>query len=218
MNPGQTTARRTRIKFCGITRAEDAARATELGVDALGFVLVPRSPRFIAPAAAAIIRRALPPFVSAVALFQDANAEEVQAAVNPLRPDLLQFHGSETAAFCESFGLPYMKAVAMAEPQDLEQAAREFDSSSALLLDSHGQGGMGGRGETFDWTKVVRSGKPLVLAGGLNAQNVGEGIHSLRPYAVDVSSGIESRPGIKNFEKMRAFVDAVRRADLELSS
>lgn len=217
MSAAATRPRRTRIKFCGITRAEDAAQALALGVDALGFVLVPQSPRFIAPAAAAIIRRGLPPFASAVALLRDAEDGWVREMIAVMRPDLLQFHGNEDSAYCESFGLPYLKAVAMAEPQDLAALARTYASAAALLLDSHGAQGMGGSGQTFDWSRVAPVGKPLILAGGLSAGNVAEGIRRVRPHAVDVSSGIETRPGVKDFDKMCAFVEQVRRVDQELS-
>lgn len=201
---------RTRIKFCGITRKVDAQDAVALGVDALGFVLVPASPRFVAPQRARAIRRDLPPFVSAVALFKDADSSFVQDAIDALAPDLLQFHGSEDAAFCASFGLPYVKAVAMGVPQDLARATRRFRSASALLLDSHAEGGLGGSGKAFDWRRVGASSLPLVLAGGLNADNVGRAIRQLRPYAVDVSSGIEARPGVKDARRMKAFVRAVQ--------
>jgi phosphoribosylanthranilate isomerase len=204
---------RTRIKFCGITRDKDAQAAVSLGVDALGFVLVPGSPRQIAAERAAAIRRKLPPFVSSVALFKDADSAFVQEAIDELRPDLLQFHGDEDPRFCASFGLPYLKAVAMGEKQSLLAQARRFSSATGLLLDSHAKGGMGGRGETFDWSAVRPVKKSLVLAGGLNADNVARAVKFLRPYAVDVSSGIESKPGIKDPEKMRAFVNAVLRAE-----
>ena len=218
MNPISTKTRRTRIKFCGITRAEDAAAAIALGVDALGFVLVPKSARFMAPAAAAIIRAALPPLVSVVALFSNADENFVREAVALLKPDLLQFHGEEDAEFCESFGVPYMKAVAMTAQTSLVQQVTLYPAAAALLLDSHAPGGMGGSGRSFDWKQVQAVGKPIVLAGGLRPDNVGEGIRSLRPYAVDVSSGIELQPGIKSREKMQAFVAAVRAADQELNS
>ena len=206
-------ALRTRIKFCGITRAADAALAVELGVDALGFVLVPASPRCIDAAAAATIRRCLPPFAATVALFKDADAAFVQDVIDTLRPDLLQFHGSETPGYCESFAWPYLKAVAMGGDVRLARVAREYASASALLLDSHTASGLGGTGKIFDWSRVTAVKKPLVLAGGLSADNVAAGVRKLRPHAVDVSSGIERKPGIKDASKMRAFVEAVRRAD-----
>lgn len=204
---------RTRIKFCGLTRAQDAATALALGVDALGFVLVPASPRYVTAAAAAKIRRSLPPFVSTVALFKDADPAFVQEAIDLLRPDYLQFHGSETPGYCESFAWPYLKAVAMGGQVNLKRVARDYASAGALLLDSHAANGMGGTGKIFDWSRVTPVKKALVLAGGLTPQNVAAGVRKLRPHAVDVSSGIESKPGIKDASKMRAFVEAVRRAD-----
>lgn len=204
---------RTRIKFCGIRRKADAEAAVGLGVDALGFVLVPQSRRYLAPEAAATVRKALPPFVDAVALFMDAPAVEVQRAIDVLRPDLLQFHGREDPMFCASFGLPYLKAIAMGEGRSPGGELRRFRSAAAVLLDAHVPGGMGGRGEPFDWSQAIRTRTPIILAGGLTPQNVGSGIRQLRPYAVDVSSGIELRPGVKDLDKMRAFVRAVRRAD-----
>ncbi|MGH8461048.1 MAG: phosphoribosylanthranilate isomerase [Stenotrophobium sp.] len=216
MNPISTRSQRTRIKFCGITRAEDAAVAIALGVDALGFVLVPSSARFMTPATAAIIRAALPPLVSVVALFSNADEDFVRESLALLKPDLLQFHGEEDAEFCGRFGVPYMKAVAMTAQTSLMQQAALYPAAAALLLDSHAPGGMGGSGRSFDWKQVQAVGKPIVLAGGLRPDNVGEGIRSIRPYAVDVSSGIELQPGIKCPEKMRAFVTVVRAADQEL--
>lgn len=212
--PADTAARRTRIKFCGITRAADADAAVALGIDALGFVLVPGSKRCVSPEQAAKIRGRLPAFVSAVALLMDADAALVQQAIDVLRPELLQFHGREDAAFCESFGLPYIKAVPMSGKAALLQAARRHRHAAALLIDSHGDG-MGGTGKTFDWSKVGAAGKPLILAGGLTPANVGQALKQLRPFAVDVSTGIEARPGIKDLSKMRAFVEAVRRADVK---
>lgn len=206
---------RTRIKFCGIRRARDAELAIEFGVDALGFVLVPESRRYLGPEQAARIRTQLPPFVATVALFQNAAADEVQQAIDVLRPDLLQFHGEENAGYCESFGLPYIKAMAMSAPTgNPARWARAYRSAQALLLDGHAPGEMGGSGKSFVWQPQLLR-KPLILAGGLTPDNVGKAIRTMRPYAVDVSSGIESKPGIKDSAKMRAFVEAVRRADLK---
>lgn len=217
----QAVLSRTRIKFCGIRSAKDADAAVALGVDAIGFVLVPGSPRFLTPEKAAAIRRRLPPFVSAVALFKDCDSSSVQDAIDTLRPDLLQFHGNEDAAYCLSFGMPYMKAVAMGELGEFRAQARRHRDAVGLLIDSHVRGGMGGRGETFDWraanVEIAKFKTPLVLAGGLTADNVGKGMAALQPlFAVDVSSGIEARPGVKDHDKMRAFVTAVRRADDKL--
>jgi phosphoribosylanthranilate isomerase len=205
---------RTRIKFCGLTRVEDVRTAVELGVDAVGFVLTRKSRRFIEPAQARALRDALPPFVDAVALFMDDAAEWVEEVVARLRPDLLQFHGEESADFAARFPTAYLKAVPMASVADVPGYAARHPAARGFLLDSHAAGAVGGSGGTFDWTRVPRDfGRPLVLAGGLDAGNVAEAIATARPYAVDVSSGIETAPGIKDAAKMRAFVEAVRRAD-----
>ncbi|HEY1077234.1 MAG TPA: phosphoribosylanthranilate isomerase [Fontimonas sp.] len=204
---------RTRIKFCGIRRPADAQAAVALGVDAIGFVLVPQSKRHVALSRAASIRTALPPFVAAVALLMNPSEREVHAAIEAIRPDLLQFHGAETPGFCASFGLPYLKAVAMKGAVNLPREARRYKSASGLLLDGNAPGAMGGQGETFDWTQARGVKSPLIVAGGLTPANVARAVRLVRPYAVDVSSGIESAPGIKDAAKMRAFVAAVRRAD-----
>lgn len=210
---------RTRIKFCGITRLEDALRGVELGVDALGFVLAPGSPRFLTPQAAAVIRRQLPPLVTAVALLRDAQSDTVWETIDALQPDLLQFHGAETPEFCASFGLPYIKAVAMrGVHHPLPQIARDYAGAAGLLLDGHAPGEMGGQGQTFDWTSIGSLARPVILAGGLTPQNVAQAIRIARPYAVDVSSGIESKPGIKDSGKMEAFARQVRGADTEAST
>lgn len=202
---------RTRIKFCGLTRVEDVRAAVELGVDAVGFVLTRRSRRFVAPAQAHELRAALPPFVSAVALLMDDAPEWVEQVVATVRPDLLQFHGEETAAFVERFGRPYLKAVPMASIADVAAYARAHPRAAGFLLDSHAAGAAGGTGGTFDWARVPRGfDRPLLLAGGLDAGNVAQAIAQARPYAVDVSSGIESAPGVKDAARMRAFVDAAR--------
>ena len=208
------TPNRTRIKFCGITRIEDALTAASYGVDAIGFVFAAGSPRRIDVERAAAIRAALPPLVSAVALVRNAGAEEVGAIVHRLRPDLLQFHGEEPAAYCGSFGLPYLKSVAMRGlSRSLADVAADYPDAAALLLDGHAAGEPGGQGETFDWQRAQACGKPLILAGGLGDANVGHAIVQARPYAVDVSSGIESGPGIKDSGKMAAFIQAVQNAD-----
>jgi phosphoribosylanthranilate isomerase len=202
---------RTRIKFCGMTRAEDVALAAELGVDAIGIVLVPKSPRYVAPSAAAQLRASTK--LATVALFQNADALFAHRAIEQVRPDLLQFHGDEDEAFCAAFGIPYVKAVSMHAPQDLPKLSDAFASAAGLLLDSHPAGGLGGTGHAFDWSAVAPIDKPIVLAGGLTADNVASGIARVRPAAVDVSSGIEQKPGVKDSAKMRDFVEAVRRAD-----
>lgn len=206
---------RTRIKFCGITRIEDALAAARLGADAIGLVFARGSPRFISPDKAAMIRRPLPPFMQTVALFRNSDATLVREVLAAVQPDLLQFHGEENREFCESFGRPYLRAVPMKSGQDLSRWAGDFPSAAALLLDGHGAGESGGQGSTFDWNKAVIADKPVVLAGGLNADNVAEAIRKMRPYGVDVSSGIESAPGVKDHAKMQRFIEQVRRADGE---
>jgi phosphoribosylanthranilate isomerase len=205
---------RTRIKFCGLTRPGDVRLAVELGVDALGFVFAPASPRRLDPEQLEGLRLAVPPLVDAVALFMDNPGSEVTAAIRLLRPSLLQFHGAEEDAFCRSFGLPFVKTVAMGQGAgDAMQARKRYPSASAFLLDGHDPGQPGGRGESFDWTHLPPMARPVFLAGGLTPANVGQAIRVARPYAVDVSSGIESAPGRKDGEKMKQFVDEVRRAD-----
>jgi phosphoribosylanthranilate isomerase len=203
----------TLVKYCGITRPTDAEAAAALGAGAIGLVFAPWSPRFISLDQAVIIRRRLPPHVQAVALLRNAGADEVRGVIEVLQPDLLQFHGEESPSFCESFGRPYWRAVPMAAPADLDAWAARHPSAAALLLDAHAPGEAGGTGRRFDWSRAAAGGKPLVLAGGLTPENVGEAVHRVRPFAVDVSSGIESRPGIKDHDRMRRFMEAVRRAD-----
>ena len=203
----------TRIKCCGMTRVEDALLAARLGVDAIGMVFTVRSRRQVSIAQACAIRDALPPFVTTVALFMDdtpALIEEVIAAVNP---DLLQFHGQESDAECACFGRRYLKAIAMGDG-DSTMRLRDYPGASALLLDGHGTGEAGGNGRSFDWTRIPRSLiQPLILAGGLRADNVTVAIHAARPWAVDVASGVESAPGIKDASMLADFVAAVRGAD-----
>ena len=205
---------RTRIKFCGITRIDDARRAAELGVDAIGFVFTRSSRRFVGISQARTVRAELAPFVTAVALFMDDEPGWIEEVVSGVQPDLLQFHGGESDGFASSFGRPYIKAVPMASIANANRHMTDFPGASGFLLDSHARGERGGSGETFDWSRVPpANGRDLVLAGGLNAQNVAEAIMVVRPYGVDVSTGIESAPGIKDVVKMRSFVAAVRLAD-----
>lgn len=205
---------RTRLKFCGITRIEDALAAASLGVDAIGFVQTRKSKRFIEPARAAEIRGALPPFVAVVTLFMDDDPAWISEAIAAVNPDLLQFHGGESAADCVRYGRPYMKAVAMAQAVDPLATFRAHPQAAAFLLDGHAEGEQGGSGRAFDWSRVpADQGRPIVLAGGLTPDNVQSAIHAARPYAVDVSSGIESAPGIKDIDLMRRFAEQVRQAD-----
>jgi phosphoribosylanthranilate isomerase len=197
-----------------LVRPGDVRLAVELGVDALGFVFAAQSLRRLTLDPLEGLRQVVPPMVETVALFMDNAGSEVAATLRVLRPTLLQFHGSEDDAFCRSFGLPFIKTLPMGQgAPDAALARKRYPSASAFLLDGHGPGEPGGRGERFDWTTIPPLGKPVFLAGGLSALNVAQAIRSVRPYAVDVSSGIESAPGVKDGDKMQQFVDEVRRAD-----
>ena len=209
---------RTCVKICGVTRIEDALLACELGADAIGIVMTPSSPRGVSIDRARAIRDALPAFVDAVVLSHDLPAECVRAIIDGVRPDLVQFHGSEDAAFCESFGKRYTKAVGMDGDVDVNTVAAAHPHASGFVLDGHPPGQQGGRGKTFDWSRIPRDlGRPIILAGGLHAGNVGDAIRSARPWAVDLASGVESSPGIKDSAKMHAFFAAVRTADAEFA-
>lgn len=208
--------RSTRVKFCGLTRREDSQRAVDLGVDALGFVFDSRSPRAVTATQAAVLAEGVPASVWTVALFRDASVDAVKAVLDEFTPSLLQFHGSESPEFCAQFGRPYLKAVPMATPQNLTDWRQRYAAARALLLDAHAPGALGGTGHSFDWTMVPHdSPLPIVLAGGLRPENVAQAITMARPCAVDVSSGIESAPGIKDPQKMLCFMQEVRRADAE---
>lgn len=207
---------RTRIKVCGITRREDALQAISLGVDALGFVFYPPSPRAVSPEQAAEISHALPAFVTQVALFMDPEPAQVDQVIQALGPNLLQFHGKETGEFCAAFGQPYIKALPMGgqDPESIDAVLHDHVAALGFLLDSHRPGEAGGTGAPFDWRRVRDDiGRPIVLAGGLKPDNVADAIRAVNPYAVDVSSGVESAPGLKDATLMRAFVQQVRNAD-----
>ncbi len=205
----------TRIKICGITRRDDALQAAAAGAHAIGLMFYRKSPRHLSVDQALSIRHAVPPFVAAVAVFLDAPAEEVRTVVEQIRPDLLQFHGREPEAFCVAFGLPYLKTVPMTGVEPVAYAA-QYPTAAGFLLDSHAAGEAGGSGQPFDWSRVPAGLRaPLVLAGGLKPDNVTEAVRRVRPYAVDVSSGVESSPGIKDAGLMQAFVKGVQRGDLE---
>jgi phosphoribosylanthranilate isomerase len=205
--------KRTRIKICGLTREADVDAAVQAGADALGFVLYDKSPRHVDPARAAALARRLPPFVTPVLLFVNAAPELVREALEAVPQALLQFHGDETEAQCEAAARPYLRAARMAPGFDLLDFGSRFRSAQALLLDTHVEA-YGGSGKAFDWSLVPPSVPlPVVLSGGLNAANVIEGVLRVRPWAVDVSSGVESAKGIKDALAMRRFCDAVREAD-----
>lgn len=204
---------RTRIKICGITRAQDAQAAIALGVDALGFVLAAKSPRRLTVEQAAKLIAPLPPFVSSVALFMNNSADEVTHLLAATRVDVLQFHGDETATFCLSFGLPYIKAVPMGGESDAVSYMKQHPRAKAFLVDSHAPGEAGGSGLPFNWGIIPPTQVPIIVAGGLHAGNVADAVRQIRPYAVDVSSGVEAAKGIKDIDKMRAFVRAVYEGD-----
>jgi phosphoribosylanthranilate isomerase len=202
----------TRVKFCGITTIDDAREAVRLGVDAIGLVFAERSPRRLELAAARAIAATIPGSVMRVALFMDQPADAVRAVLAELPVETLQFHGGESPDYCAQFGVPYWKAVAMADAVDLAVVAQAHAAAAALLLDGHRAGEPGGGGRAFDWSKVGRHvRKPLILAGGLDEHNVAGAIERVRPYAVDVSSGIERAPGLKDHGRMQRFIDEVRR-------
>jgi phosphoribosylanthranilate isomerase len=204
---------RIRIKFCGITRLQDAQAAAALGADAIGLVLTRKSARFVELALARDIRRSLPPFVSAVALFMDDEPAWIATAIDAIAPDLLQFHGAESAADCVRYGRRYLKVVPMGDSVDVHSIMTTHPDATGFLLDGHAPGEQGGRGKSFDWSWVPGNlHRPVLLAGGLTCDNVGSAIRAARPYAVDVSSGIESAPGVKDPDKMRRFVEEVQRA------
>jgi phosphoribosylanthranilate isomerase len=202
------------VKICGITRPGDARAAADAGADAIGLVFYPPSPRFLSVDRALEIRDALPPFVQTVALFVNPDAAQVAQVIGRVRPAMLQFHGEETPRFCDEFGLPYIKACRVKPGVDLLEYLHPFSRAAAWLLDSHVEE-YGGVGESFDWSlaPAVRE-RPLVLSGGLTPGNVAEAIRRVRPWGVDVSSGVESAKGIKDAMKIAAFVAEVRNADV----
>ena len=205
----------TRIKICGLTRPQDVDAAVAAGADAIGLVFYPASPRYIDLARAIELIRHVPPFVDIVGLFVNAAPTQVRAVLAAIPVHLLQFHGDEDDAYCRQFGRPFLKAVRVCPDIDLPGQMAAFPSAQAILLDAFVEG-YGGSGQAFDWTLVPRElPKPIVLSGGLDANNVGDAIRRVHPAAVDVSSGVESGKGIKDAEKMRAFVIAVHRADMQ---
>jgi len=205
---------RTRIKICGITRLEHARAAAEAGADAIGLVFYRESPRYLSIRDAATIAESLPPFVAAVGLFVNAAERDIRAVLDAVDLDLLQFHGDESAEFCARFARPYMRAVRMEPGTDLLEYADRFPRAKALLLDAHVPGQPGGTGRTFDWAGIPRDlSLPLVLSGGLTAANVGRAVREVSPWAVDVSSGVESERGVKDPKKIVEFIRSVRRED-----
>ncbi|AHK16017.1 MAG: phosphoribosylanthranilate isomerase [Thalassolituus sp.] len=205
---------RTRIKICGITRAEDATAVVDAGADALGLVFYPPSPRAVDIAAAKIIVADVPAFVSVTALFVNPTVEEVQSVLDSVRIDLLQFHGDEEDAFCRQFNRPYIKALRVRQASDLVASCLRFPNALGILLDSYKPGVPGGTGETFDWSLVPATPpKPIILAGGLAPENVAAAIEQVAPFAVDISGGVEAAKGIKDHGKINEFVKEVYRVD-----
>lgn len=207
----------TRIKICGITRPDDARAATDNGADAIGLVFYGKSPRAVSIDRATAIAAVIPPFVSIVALFVDESASAIQATLDSLPIDLIQFHGDESAEFCKQFGRPWLKAVRVRPGLDLAAECARYQGARGVLLDSWQEGVQGGTGKTFDWQlAAVNLPLPVVLAGGLHAGNVGAAISAVQPAAVDVSGGVESSPGIKDLQRIQQFIAAVRTADGQL--
>jgi phosphoribosylanthranilate isomerase len=202
----------TRIKFCGLTRKQDVQHAVSLGVDALGFVFVKKSARNLDVETSARMINEVPPFVNKVGLFMNAQVSEVEDVLKQVHLNLLQFHGDEKESFCSQFNMPYLKAVPMASTASVAEFCQRFPSATGFILDSHAQGQMGGSGEKFSWSDIPNNlNKPMILAGGLTVANVAEAIRVVHPYAVDVSSGIETSKGIKDPAKMDQFIKEVHR-------
>jgi len=207
---------RTRVKICGITRIEDVLSAAENGADAIGLVFYDKSPRNIDIEQAKRLSRATPAFVTVVALFKDADSKFVTDVLDNVAIDLLQFHGSEPANFCRQFGKPYIKALGMLGEMDIVKQAKSYEDARGILLDAHAPGADGGTGESFDWNSIPPSlQQNLILAGGLDADNVFTAVNTVCPYAVDVSSGVEQSKGVKSAELIRRFINEVSRADVE---
>lgn len=201
-----------RVKICGITRPEDALAAAQAGADAIGLVFYPSSPRHVSPETAARIVSALPPFVTSVGLFVNASEDEVRSVLDQVPLDMLQFHGDEPDVFCRQFGLPYLKALRVQPHDDLDALAAQWPGATGILLDSFKPGVPGGTGERFDWSMIpAKRSWTLVLAGGLESDNVRQAIDLAQPWAVDVSGGVEAAKGVKDPEKINAFVHEVKR-------
>jgi len=210
---GQRAAR-TRVKICGITRPADGVAAAVLGVDAIGLVFYPPSPRAVDRQRAQAIVAALPPFVTAVGIFVDPEPDAVQAVLEAVAIDVLQFHGEEAPAECGRYGRPYIKSIRVRPGVDVEAQAARYASAQGLLLDTWRADLWGGSGEAFDWRLVPRRlPRPIILAGGLTPENVAEAVHAVRPFAVDVSGGVESAKGIKDPQRMAAFVRGIERVE-----
>lgn len=208
----------TRIKICGLTREQDVLAAANLGADALGLVFYEKSPRHVSVQQAALLARAVPPFVTVVGLFVNPTVDYVREVLAKVPLDVLQFHGEEPPEFCGQFGKPYLKAIRVKPGVDLVQCASRYAAAQGLLLDAFVEGTQGGTGESFDWSLIPHDlSLPMILSGGLHAGNAAAAIRQVRPYAVDVSSGVEAAKGIKDAAKIAAFIQEVKNVDLQLS-
>lgn len=203
---------RTRIKICGIKHRDDALKAVECGADAIGLIFVEKSPRYASLTDARVIAESMPPFVTVVGLFMNAPAETVREALKVVPINLLQFHGEESPAFCDQFEMPYIKVLRMRENANVIAFAQEYPNAAGILLDTYHKGVGGGTGESFDWSLIPEDMPlPVILAGGLNPENVAAAIETVKPYAVDVSSGVESEPAVKDHKKIEQFIKEVQR-------
>lgn len=200
-----------KVKICGMMRAADVAAAVAAGVDALGFVFVPASKRCLDHERAAGLCRLVPAFITRVGLFLDQQADDIRQVLNQVPLNLLQFHGRESPEYCRQFGLPYIKAIAVEHGSSIHCAEEKFYDAAGILVDSHQPGVMGGTGKTVDWDKVHPGERPWILAGGLTPDNVAEAVRRLRPWAVDVSSGVEQSPGVKDEVAMKRFIQEAKR-------
>jgi len=207
---------RTRVKICGITREQDVREVAANGADAIGLVFYENSPRNVAVEQARVLAASTPAFVTTTALFKDADADFVRQVLSVVAIDLLQFHGSESADFCRQFERPYIKALGMLGEVDIESRVKYYEDARGILLDAHAPGADGGTGERFDWNAIPSGlSDRLILAGGLHPGNVCDAIRTTRPYAVDVSSGVEADKGIKSAKLIAEFINEVSRADVQ---
>ena len=209
---------RTRVKICGITNIDDALAAIDFGADALGFNLYEPSPRYLSASEIKKIIDKLPPFVTCIGLFVNANKASVKESINIADFDLLQFHGDETDDFCHQFSRPFIKAIRVKKIAEVDEIAKVFPSCKALLVDAFVAGKFGGTGESLDWDDVPFVSKPIILAGGLTPLNVKSAIQKVQPFSVDVSSGVEREPGKKDKQLMQSFMSAVKSADAETNN
>lgn len=210
---------RVRIKFCGMTNHEDAQYAAQLGVDAIGLIFYKQSPRAVTITEAKSVVENLPPYISRVAIFVDPDESLVNEILQQISPHYLQFHGHESPDFCRSFGLPYIKAIHIKDEDISSSYEKNYPDACGFLFDAYQEGIPGGTGKVFDWNKLPKNlEKPMILSGGLDPLNVIQAIEQLHPYAVDVTSGIESRPRMKDKTKMKAFVDSVLKANKNLAT